>query len=52
MVPSSNATLAGFREEPQPKSNFVRFALKAEYGGNDSNDFPENQLTNLGHFKQ
>jgi len=35
----------GSGAEPQPKSNFVHFYLQnLTASGNDSNDFPENQL--------
>jgi len=35
----------GFGAEPQPKSNFVQFyPPNLTSSGNDSNDFPDNQL--------
>jgi len=45
MQPGGQAPQMGSRAEPHLKSNFVHFYLQnLTANGNDSNDFPENQL--------
>ena len=42
---STASSPAGSGAEPQTKSNLVHFSFKMTSGGNNFNDFPENQLT-------